>query len=45
VAFLGFVFANAHPLMAADAKPGASEIVDMLLHGIAGPDWKATTCC
>ncbi len=43
VAFLGFVFANAHPLMAADAKPGASEIVDMLLHGIAGPDWKATT--
>jgi AcrR family transcriptional regulator len=45
VAFLGFVFANAHPLMAADAKPGASEIVDMLLHGIAGPDWKATTWC
>ncbi|MFV9672696.1 MAG: TetR/AcrR family transcriptional regulator [Acidimicrobiia bacterium] len=43
VAFLGFVFANAHPLMAADAKPGATEIVDMLLHGIAEPDGEATT--
>ena len=42
VAFLGFVFANAHPLMAADAKPGAAEIVDILLHGIAAPDWDAT---
>ncbi len=38
VAFLGYVFANAHPLMAADEKPGAGEIVDMLLHGIARPD-------
>lgn len=44
VAFLGFVFANAHPLlMAVDAKPGAPEIVDMLLHGIAAPDRNATT--
>ncbi len=41
VAFLGFVFANAHPLMAADAKPGAAEIVDMLLRGIAAPDAEA----
>ena len=37
VAFMGYVFANAHPLMAADAKPAAAEIVDMLLHGIAAP--------
>ena len=43
VAFLGFVFANAHPLMAAGDKPDATEIVDMLLHGIAAPDWEATT--
>ncbi len=42
VAFMGFVFANAHPLMAADAKPDAAEIVDMLLHGIAAPDGEAT---
>lgn len=37
VAFLGFVFANAHPLLLAEAKPGAAEIVDMLLRGIAAP--------
>jgi len=43
VAFMGFVFANAHPLMAADAKPDAAEVVDMLLHGIAAPDVEATT--
>ncbi len=43
VAFMGFVFANAHPLMAADAKPGAAEIVDMLLHGIAAPDRESNT--
>jgi len=43
VAFLGFVFANAHPLMAPDEKPGADEIVDMLLHGIARPDSDVTT--
>lgn len=41
VAFLGFVFANAHPLMAADAKPHAAELVDMLLHGVAEPDGEA----
>ncbi len=45
VAFLGFVFANAHPLMAADQKPGAAEIVDMLLHGIAAPGGEATASC
>jgi AcrR family transcriptional regulator len=38
VAFLGFVFANAHPLMAPEEKPGPVEIVDMLLHGIEVPD-------
>lgn len=43
VAFLGFVFANAHPLMAADEKPGAGEVVDMLLHGIAGSDGDVAT--
>ena len=43
VAFMGFVFANAHPLMPADAKPGAAEIVDMLLHGIAAPDRESDT--
>jgi AcrR family transcriptional regulator len=43
VAFMGFVFANAHPLMAPDAKPGAAEIVDMLLHGIATPSREAIT--
>ena len=43
VTFLGFVFANAHPLMAANAKPGAAEIVDMLLRGIAAPDAEAAT--
>ncbi|MEA3502465.1 MAG: TetR/AcrR family transcriptional regulator [Actinomycetota bacterium] len=43
VAFLGFVFANAHPLLvAADAMPDAPEIVDMLLNGIAAPDRNAT---
>ncbi|MCL1693368.1 MAG: TetR/AcrR family transcriptional regulator [Actinomycetia bacterium] len=42
VAFMGFVFANAHPLMAADAKPDAAEIVDMLLRGIAAADGEAT---
>ncbi len=42
VAFLGAVFANAHPLMAANVKPGADEIVDMLLHGIATPDGEST---
>lgn len=41
VAFLGFVFANAHPLMAADVKPDAAEFVDMLLHGIAEPNGEA----
>ncbi len=43
VAFMGFVFANAHPLMAANAKPDAAEIVDMLLRGIASPDVEAAT--
>jgi AcrR family transcriptional regulator len=43
VAFTGFVFANAHPLMTAGTKPGVAEIVDMLLHGIATPDREATT--
>ncbi len=42
VAFLGFVFANAHPLMAADAKPDAAEFVDTLLRGIADPDREVT---
>lgn len=42
VAFMSFVFANAHPLLAADAKPGTAEFVDMLLHGIAAPDGEAT---
>ena len=41
VAFMGFVFANAHPLLAADAKPDAAEIVDMLVHGIAAPKQEA----
>ena len=36
-ALLGFVFANAHPLMAANEKPDATEIVDIVLNGIAAP--------
>jgi len=43
VAFMGFVSANAHPLLAADAKPNTAEIVDMLLHGIAAPDRESDT--
>jgi len=39
------VSANAHPLLAADAKPNTAEIVDMLLHGIAAPDRESDTWC
>jgi AcrR family transcriptional regulator len=38
VAFLGFVFASAHPLMSPDDRPDAREIADTLLYGITIDD-------
>jgi AcrR family transcriptional regulator len=43
VAFMGYIFANAHPLLPTDTKPDTGDFVDMLLHGIAAPDGEAPT--
>jgi len=43
VVFWGFVFANVHALMESDDKLSPSEIVDLVLHGIAAPDTERTT--
>ncbi|MEN8234692.1 MAG: TetR/AcrR family transcriptional regulator [Actinomycetota bacterium] len=33
-AFRGFIFANAHPMLTAQERPDASEIVDLVLRGV-----------
>ena len=43
IAFRGFVFASAHPLVAATERPVAREIVDVLMHGIAASPESAVT--
>jgi AcrR family transcriptional regulator len=43
VAFMGYIFANAHPLLPTGTKSDTGDFVDMLLHGIAAPDGEATT--
>jgi AcrR family transcriptional regulator len=42
VAFRGFVFANAHPMVAADDRATPEEIVAVLLNGIASPGGEAS---
>jgi AcrR family transcriptional regulator len=37
VAFRGFVFATAHPLVSSDEKPSLQESVEVLMNGIASP--------
>lgn len=37
IAFRGFVFAMAHPLVSTDEKPSMPESVDVLMNGIASP--------
>lgn len=38
VAFRGFIFANAHPMVAPEERTTAREIVDLVLHGIIARD-------
>jgi AcrR family transcriptional regulator len=37
IAFRGFVFAMAHPLVSSDEKPSLQESVEVLMNGIASP--------
>jgi AcrR family transcriptional regulator len=38
VAFRGFIFANAHPMVAPEEETTPREIIDLVLHGVADPD-------
>ncbi|MGB5655172.1 MAG: hypothetical protein WBN35_00995, partial [Acidimicrobiia bacterium] len=42
IAFRGFVFATAHPLISSDEKPSIQESVEVLMNGIATPTKNST---
>lgn len=42
IAFRGFVFATAHPLVSSDEKPSLQESVEVLMNGIAAPTKNGT---
>ena len=42
IAFRGFVFATAHPLVSSDEKPSFLESVEVLMNGIASPTRNGT---
>lgn len=41
-AFRGFIFANAHPMVAPEEQTTPREIVDLVLHGVIAPDPEAS---